>query len=62
MAYRASTLYFAITDLGVVNPLYQFSMRWFYNLFMHTLALTNALKPRKSGQGPATVKIQEEEY
>lgn len=62
VAFRASTLYFAITDLGTINNLYCFSMRWFFNLFKTTLGLTNALKPKKTGQAASTVKVNDEEF
>ena len=33
VAYRASTLFFTIIDLAVVDPMYQYSLQWFANLF-----------------------------
>jgi dynein heavy chain len=32
-AYRASILFFTIIDLAVVDPMYQYSLQWFSNLF-----------------------------
>lgn len=33
VAYRASLLFFAIVDLSVIDPMYQYSLQWFANLF-----------------------------
>lgn len=33
VAYRASILFFTIIDLAVVDPMYQYSLQWFANLF-----------------------------
>jgi len=40
VAYRASILFFCITDLSVIDPMYQYSLQWFINLF--TLGVENA--------------------
>jgi dynein heavy chain len=32
-AFRASILYFAITDLDKIDPMYQYSLQWFQRLF-----------------------------
>ena len=34
VAYRASILYFCIADLSGVDPMYQYSLPWFTNLFV----------------------------
>ena len=34
VAYRASLLYFCISDLSSVDPMYQYSLPWFTNLFI----------------------------
>jgi dynein heavy chain len=34
VAYRGSVLYFCIRDLGVVDPMYQYSLQWFTSLFV----------------------------
>jgi dynein heavy chain len=34
VAYRASILYFCIADLSGVDPMYQYSLPWFTNLFI----------------------------
>jgi len=33
VAYRASILFFTIVDLAVIDPMYQYSLQWFSNLF-----------------------------
>lgn len=33
VAYRASLLFFCIVDLSIVDPMYQYSLQWFQNLF-----------------------------
>ena len=43
VAVRAANLYFAVTELYQVNRMYQFSMKWFFNVFNHTLQKANTL-------------------
>lgn len=33
MAFRAQILFFTIVDLAVIDPMYQYSLQWFSNLF-----------------------------
>lgn len=33
VAYRASILFFCIIDLAGIDPMYQYSLQWFVNLF-----------------------------
>ena len=33
VAFRASVLFFTIIDLAVIDPMYQYSLQWFANLF-----------------------------
>ncbi len=33
VAYRASILFFTIIDLALIDPMYQYSLQWFANLF-----------------------------
>ncbi|ETO33001.1 dynein heavy chain [Reticulomyxa filosa] len=33
VAYRASVLYFCVSDLAPIDPMYQFSLQWFFSLF-----------------------------
>ena len=33
MAYRASLLFFCIIDLSIIDPMYQYWLQWFINLF-----------------------------
>ena len=40
VAFRASLLYFCILDLSGIDPMYQYSLQWFSNLFL--LGLENS--------------------
>lgn len=40
VAFRASLLYFCILDLSTIDPMYQYSLQWFSNLFL--LGLENS--------------------
>ena len=33
VAFRASILYFCVSDLAPIDPMYQFSLQWFISLF-----------------------------
>jgi dynein heavy chain len=33
IAFRAQTLFFTICELAVIDPMYQYSLQWFANLF-----------------------------
>jgi dynein heavy chain len=33
VAYRASLLYFCIVDMAGIDPMYQYSLQWFIQLF-----------------------------
>ncbi|XP_067935098.1 dynein axonemal heavy chain 7-like [Watersipora subatra] len=35
VAKHGSILFFTISDLGNIDPMYQYSLNWFINLFMH---------------------------
>ena len=37
VAMHSATLFFAIADLGVLDPMYQYSMVWFSNLFISSI-------------------------
>jgi hypothetical protein len=37
VAARASLLFFCIADLAVVDPMYQYSLSWFINLFVRSM-------------------------
>ncbi len=43
VALRSSLLFFAISDLALVDPMYQYSLAWFISLFVRCL--------RAHGQG-----------
>ncbi len=38
VAHHSSLLYFAVTDLGAIDPMYQYSLRWFVDLFVRAIA------------------------
>ncbi|RYG66022.1 hypothetical protein EON64_10685, partial [archaeon] len=40
VAYRGSILYFCIADLGSIDPMYQYSLQWFRNLFVQAIRLS----------------------
>lgn len=37
IAYRAQILFFTIVDLAVIDPMYQYSLQWFANLFSSSI-------------------------
>ena len=41
VAFRGSVLYFCIADLAVVDPMYQYSLQWFRNLFIQAIRLAD---------------------
>ncbi|GFH10421.1 uncharacterized protein HaLaN_05731, partial [Haematococcus lacustris] len=38
VAHHSSILYFAVTDLASIDPMYQYSLRWFVDLFVRAIA------------------------
>jgi len=46
VAYRAAILFFAIIDLAVVDPMYQYSLQWFSNLYGQSV--DNSMKSNDS--------------
>jgi len=48
VARRASLLFFCIADLGSVDPMYQYSLEWYINLFL--LAIDKAAKSRDQAE------------
>jgi dynein heavy chain, axonemal len=56
VAVRAANLYFAITDLYKINNMYQYSLKWFFNVFNKTLQKANLLNSNKE------VVIDDEEF
>jgi len=38
VALRASLLFFAIADMGTIDPMYQYSLTWFIALFLNSIA------------------------
>jgi dynein heavy chain len=47
VAQRASILYFCISDLGVIDPMYQYSLAWFVRLFEHAIKTAPASTEQK---------------
>jgi len=45
VAYRTSILFFCIVDLAGIDPMYQYSLQWFINLFK--MAVENALPAKE---------------
>jgi len=41
VAFRASNLYFAVSELYKVNSMYQYSLQWFLDIFKKSLSLAN---------------------
>ena len=46
VAKRSSMLFFVITDLAAIEPMYQYSLVWFLNIFLNSIA-----KSKKSVAG-----------
>ena len=46
-ANRASNLFFCVTDLGNVEPMYQFSLDWFISLYRKSLISENKKKDER---------------
>lgn len=44
VASHASTIYYSITDLPVIDPMYQFSLNWYINLFVFSIENANKSK------------------
>uniref|UniRef100_A0A5F9D024 Dynein axonemal heavy chain 3 n=1 Tax=Oryctolagus cuniculus TaxID=9986 RepID=A0A5F9D024_RABIT len=38
VAIHSATIFFCISDLANIEPMYQYSLTWFINLYMHSLA------------------------
>ncbi|TMW61529.1 hypothetical protein Poli38472_012720 [Pythium oligandrum] len=38
VAFRASQLFFSIADLSVIDPMYQYALEWFINLFVFAIS------------------------
>lgn len=41
VAFRGAVLYFCIADLGTVDPMYQYSLQWFRNLFIQSIRMSD---------------------
>jgi len=41
VAERASLLYFCVSDFSVIDPMYQFSLKWFVNVFRNAITKSN---------------------
>ena len=42
---RATSLYFILQDLRKINPMYQFSLLWFKDMFKKSIQMTNVVRP-----------------
>jgi len=49
VAVHSSILYYSITDLPNIDPMYQFSLNWYINLYMYSIETANKSKdlPRR---------------
>ncbi|XP_037810078.1 dynein heavy chain 12, axonemal [Lucilia sericata] len=49
VAIHSSILYYSITDLPNIDPMYQFSLNWYINLYMYSIETANKSKelPRR---------------
>jgi hypothetical protein len=56
VAFRASNLYFAVSELYKVNHMYQYSLKWFLDIFKKSLSLANQVNESED------VWIGEKEY
>nr|XP_060504710.1 dynein axonemal heavy chain 3 isoform X1 [Panthera onca]XP_060504711.1 dynein axonemal heavy chain 3 isoform X1 [Panthera onca] len=41
VAVHSATIFFCISDLAYIEPMYQYSLTWFINLYVHSLAHSN---------------------
>uniref|UniRef100_A0A667IFD0 Dynein axonemal heavy chain 3 n=1 Tax=Lynx canadensis TaxID=61383 RepID=A0A667IFD0_LYNCA len=41
VAIHSATIFFCISDLAHIEPMYQYSLTWFINLYVHSLAHSN---------------------
>ncbi|NXG19392.1 DYH7 protein, partial [Grallaria varia] len=44
VAQRSAVLFFSIADLANIDPMYQYSLSWFVNLFVHSIRDSNKSK------------------
>ena len=44
MASHSSVLFFSITDLPNIDPMYQYSLSWFVNLYINSIESSNKSK------------------
>jgi len=49
VANRAQILFFCLADMAKVDPMYQYSLEWFIDIFAFSMA-----NSEKGGKGPAT--------
>lgn len=55
VAQRAALLYFCASDFSVIDPMYQFSLKWFVDLFK--LAISKSERPADSQQLIASFQL-----
>lgn len=44
VAQHSTTLYYSVVDLSNINPMYHFSLKWYINLFIHSIENANKSK------------------
>lgn len=57
VAFRAQVLFFTIVDLAVIDPMYQYSLQWFSNLFGSSIDGST-----KSSEPAARIKILNDHF
>lgn len=55
VAFRASQLFFCIADLSVIDPMYQYALEWFINLFV--FAIERAERSPPSAQNSHAARL-----
>jgi dynein heavy chain len=55
VAFRASQLFFCIADLSVIDPMYQYALEWFINLFV--FAIERAERPPPTAQNQLAARL-----
>ena len=43
VAHHTSILYFCVSDMGYIDPMYQYSLQWFIRLFVLSIKVCNSV-------------------